>query len=140
MGEHALQLLLLTLSLSTLLVAVSVSVHFWRGSASTRSAKRPSSPPETPSSQLQSELASLREDVGSLFSTLEKNSTTLKRLSSRAGMRETRERQASASAPPVGAPKAELLRHYGMSGKVGPEFARAQQQLEFRGAQSDTEH
>ena len=132
MVELARLLLLLTLILSILLVAVSVSVHFWRGSASTRSAKRHTSPPETPSSQLQSELASLREDVGSLFSTLEKNSTTLKRLSSRAGMRETRERRESGSAPPVGAPKADLLRHYGMSGKVGPAFAQAQLELESR--------
>lgn len=141
MVEIAQLLLLLTLTLSILLVAVSASVHFWRGSASTRSAKRPPSPEPTQSSPPQSELASLRADVDSLFSTLEKNSTTLKRLSSRAGMREVRERRESDSAPPRGAPKAELLRHYGMSGKVGPAFAQAQLSLEAsRPADEDTTH
>lgn len=114
----------------TLLVVVCVSALCLRAFLFTPRAKPPASPPETPSSALRSEIASVREDVASLQSTLEKNSTTLKRLSSRAGMREIRERRESASAPPQGAPKAELYRHYGMSGKVGPAFAVAQLQLE----------
>jgi hypothetical protein len=44
-------------------------------------------------------------------------------------MRDLRERRDTPAAPPVGTSKADLLRYYGMHGKVGPEFARAQQQL-----------
>lgn len=128
----------ITLSCSTLLIAVSASVAWLRGSASTRPRKPPPSPPATPISPSPSEIASLQTDQAALFSNLEKLTTTVKRLSSRQGMRETRARKESASAPPRGAPKAELLRHYGMSGKVGPQFAQAQLDLERqRGGERD---
>lgn len=120
----------------TLLTAVSARALWRLGSASTRAAKPPRSQEATPSSPPASELASLREDVASLYSVLEKNSTTLKRLSSRQGMRDLREREQSeggpSTPPPVGASKAEMLRYYGMSGKVGPAFAQAQLEFEQR--------
>jgi hypothetical protein len=76
-------------------------------------------------------LSDLEADQVALSSTQEKLCTTVKRLTSRAGMREHRERENdSSSDPPVGTSKAELLRHYGMAGKVGPEFARAQMEME----------
>ncbi len=48
-------------------------------------------------------------------------------------MRELREREAedAAGPPPPGTSKADLLRFYGLSGKVGPAFAR--KQMEFEG-------
>lgn len=99
---------------------------FWAwGSVSTRRRKPPPSLEPPPSS---GQLARLEADQLELSSALEKINTTMKRLSSRQGMRDLRERQAEDqdTAPPVGAPKVELLRHYGMAGKVGPEFAKAQ--------------
>lgn len=68
-----------------------------------------------------------------MFSTLEKLTTTVKRISSRQGMRDLREREAedAAAPPPPGTSKAALLRYYGLSGKVGPAFAR--KQMEFEG-------
>ena len=78
-------------------------------------------------------LAQLMADQAALYSTLEKLTTTVKRLSSRKGMQDLREREAAPpEAPPVGSDKATLLRHYGMAGKVGPAFAQAQLQLEHR--------
>lgn len=130
---------LITLSLSIPLAVGCAIGLSKRGSRSTPTAKRPTSPPEMPDSPSRSEIASLRADVDSLCSTLEKNSTTLKRLSSRQGMRELRERKESGSVPPRGAGKAELLRHYGFSGKVGPAFAQAQLQMERAQPESDEE-
>lgn len=97
------------------------------GSRSTPSPKSQDEP-STPISD--AHYAALRAEMAELYSTLEKLTTTVTRISSRHGMRALREKE-TGSAPPVGTPKAELLRHYGMSGKVGPEFARAQQQLEL---------
>jgi len=97
-------------------------------SRSTPRAKPKDSPPQTPLSEAQ--LATLAADQAELFSTLGKLTTTVKRLSSRAGMQELRERREAPEAPPVGTSKAELLKHYGMSGKVGPAFAQAQLELE----------
>lgn len=72
-------------------------------------------------------LAAIQADQAELFSTLEKLTTTVKRLSSRAGMQDVRERHSSTSTPPPpGTPKAELRRYYGMQGKSGPEIARHQ--------------
>jgi Zn-dependent protease with chaperone function len=78
-------------------------------------------------------LQELEADQVALSSTQEKLSTTVKRLTSRAGMRELRDQKnGSSSDPPRGTSKADLLRHYGMSGKVGPEFAQAQLDYETR--------
>lgn len=111
---------------------VGCALVAWRlGSRSSPPKRQPSLPPPTPPSE--AHLARLEADQAELFSTLEKLSTTVKRLSSRAGMQDVRARSAQADqAPPRGAPKAALLQHYGMSGKVGPAFAQAQLELEAR--------
>jgi len=70
-------------------------------------------------------LAEVLADQAALFSTLEKLTTTVKRLSSRSGMREIRERD---SPPPPGASKAEVRRYYNFP-HDGPDFARHQLQL-----------
>jgi len=120
--------LLLTLTLWPLVLVGCVVAVLRMASRSTPPAKRQASPPATPPSEAQ--LATLAADQAELFSTLGKLTTTVKRLSSRAGMQDYRERAATVEAPPIGTSKAELLRHYGMSGKVGPAFAQAQLDLE----------
>lgn len=134
MVEYALLCLLITLTLSIASVAAAVVVRWKPGSASTRTPKPTPSPETTQTSVTPAALAAMQADQVALFSTLEKLTTSMKRLSSRSGMRELREREeaGSNSDPPAGTSKAELLRHYGMAGKVGPAFAEAQQQLEFR--------
>jgi hypothetical protein len=121
---------LITLIASMCWLAGSALVAWVLVSRSTRQRKRPESPPPTPPSE--GHLARLEADQAELFSTLEKLSTTVKRLSSRAGMQDVRARSGRDEPPPVGTDKATLLRHYGMSGKIGPEFARAQQDIELR--------
>jgi len=145
MNADVLLLLLNTGITLTLLVAYCVAAVLRRDSRSTRPPKQPRSPPPTQLSENPSDLdlAKLAIDQAELFSTLGKLTTTVKRLSSRQGMQDSRARKenGSNSDPPVGTSKAELLRHYGMSGKVGPEFARAQQQFELRDRDNnDTEH
>lgn len=117
---------LIIATLSSACVAALVAAFWTRVSASTRPPKRPESPPPIPNSAL----ASLQADQAELYSQFEKMAVTVKRLSSRHAMRDRRD--SPPDAPPVGTSKADLLRHYGMSGKVGPEFARAQQELELR--------
>jgi len=119
---------LLVITITLLFLAVGCASVFWiRASRSTRRQKSPPSC-ETPSSE--AALAQVRADQAELFSTLEKLTTTVKRLSSRQGMRELREAPPLRDDPPQGTSKADLLRHYGMSGKVGPAFAQAQLDLE----------
>ena len=111
----------------TCLLALSVRAYLKGGSRATQSRKSPSSSEQTPPSVTDARVAQMEVDQASLFSTLEKLTTTVKRLSSRAGMQDVRARRATADdVPPEGAPKADLFRHYGMSGKVGPDFAREQ--------------
>jgi len=130
MGSNALLLSLATLTLLAFLVAACALVAWKRACRSTRSPKR--SPSEPPTQSSDAVLAQLMADQASLYSTLEKLTTTVKRLSSRNGMRELRERDENPGEPPVGSDKVTLLRHYGMSGKVGPAFAQAQLSLEAR--------
>lgn len=132
MGSAALLSLLAMTIISICSAVACVVVLLKRGSASTRRPKPQASPEQTPSSEVQLALASVQVDQAALFSELEKITTTVKRLSSRQGMRDSRERERaqSSEAPPTGTPKAELLRYYGMSGKVGPAFAQAQLELE----------
>jgi len=78
----------------------------------------------TPPSE--TKLAALSADQAELFSTLEKLTTTVKRLSSRSGMQQLRERDPGP--PPPGASKAEVRRYYGFT-HDGPEFAKHQLQL-----------
>ena len=138
---YAEQLFWWTTTICLLLLTAGCVRVLWRwGSASTRRASAPPSQEATPNFALRSEVAQLREEVDSLCSTLEKNSTTVKRLSSRAGMREHRERNQPGSPPPVGTAKADLLRYYGMSGKVGPAFAQAQMSMFPATREESTEH
>lgn len=121
-------LLCLLGTLITLLcwAALSVRALLKRGGAST------ASPNPLDSSAIARRLETLEADQVALSSNLEKVCTTAKRLTSRAGMQDLRERrrESSSAPPPPGAPKAELLKYYGMSGKVGPAFAQAQLDLE----------
>jgi hypothetical protein len=63
----------------------------------------------------ESTLAQLAADQAALSSTFQSMATTVKRLSSRYGMEERRSRPAATDAPPTGASKAELRRHYGLN-------------------------
>jgi Zn-dependent protease with chaperone function len=111
----------------------------WKWSVAAR-AQRPSgvdlaaTPPEKVPTRLESRLQELEADQVSLSSSFEKVARDLKRLNSRAGMRELRAEstQERSSAPPLGTNKADLLKYYGMSGKVGPAFAQAQMEFEQR--------
>ena len=69
-------------------------------------------------------LAKALADQAELFATLGKLTTTVKRLSSRAGMEDLRSRRQD-DAPPPGASKAEIRRHYGFT-RDGPAFASHQ--------------
>jgi hypothetical protein len=134
MDEFVLRCWQVTMTASVFCVVVAACARWVLGSRSTPTRKPKPSPEATPTSETHAALAAVQADQAVLFSTLEKLTTTIKRLSSRAGMREIREREQedSNSAPPVGATKAELLRHYGLAGKVGPAFAQAQLELEHR--------
>lgn len=123
MAGNALLFLVVTL-ITSIFWLVAFAFAFWRwGSPSTRRRKPPTSDEPTLTS---GHLARLEADQAELFAALEKTQTTVKRLSSRQGMRDKRESDQDAEVPPIGTDKATLLRHYGMSGKVGPDFARAQ--------------
>ena len=120
------------IAIASALCSAACAVVAWRlDSACTRAPKRKPSPDPTQPSDA-SALAQMAADQAALFSTLEKLTTTVKRLSSRQGMRELRDREAedAAAPPPPGTSKAALLRYYGLSGKVGPEFARKQMELD----------
>jgi len=133
---------LLTMAIASLPWGVAFAVRSWR--AASRSTQRPKSPPSpegTPVSR--GEFAKLEADVGELFSALSKNSTTLRRLSSRAGMEDVRARQAappSATAPPLGASKVELRRFYGLEGKSPREIAQQQLKLVANRDDQDESH
>lgn len=101
---------------------------FRQGSASTRRGKLQPSPDQTPTSD--AALARIAADQAELFSTLEKLTTTVKRLSSRKGMQELREERAQPEAPPKGAAKADLYRHYGFAGLTARQIAQKQLDLE----------
>jgi len=73
-------------------------------------------------------LSQLAADQAALHSSFQSMATTVKRMSSRAGMAELRSRPAASEAPPLGATKAELRRHYGLTA-AGPEFAKRQLSL-----------
>lgn len=124
-------LFLLTTLLSVMCAIAGFALGFFlRASASTRRQKPPASPESTLGSGAESAMARLHADQAELFSTLEKLTTTVKRLSSRAGMADLRAGSKTEAPPPLGTDKATLLRYYGMSGKVGPAFAQAQLDLE----------
>lgn len=109
------------------LVTCAIAVWVWV-SRSTPSPKSKRSSEPTPNSDA-SALAQIQADQAALFSTLEKLTTTVKRLSTRHGMRDAREREAAeAEAPP--STKTEALRKLGLAGMVGPNFTRRAQEIE----------
>lgn len=65
-------------------------------------------------------------EIGELTSQVETLTESHKRLRSREGMRELRERRGKKNQPET---KAELLQRLGLAGKAGPDFARAQLSL-----------
>lgn len=71
-------------------------------------------------------------EIGELTSTVETLTESHKRLRSREGMRELRERRKGGKLPET---KSELLQRLGMAGKVGPDFAKAQ--LELNASRTD---
>lgn len=121
---------LLCTGIFSMLLGVAYALAFLRGgSRSTPPPKARASQPPTQDfeevSDLRRRVESLEVDQASLSSTLEKLTTTTKRLTSRAGMRELREKSSqSGNAPPIGTSKAELRRHYGLAGKTHSEIAQ----------------
>jgi hypothetical protein len=102
---------------------------------STPASRATSAEPAPP--QWESRLAELQADVVSLSSSFEKVTKAVTRQNQRDVMRERRSGQGASEAPPKGTPKGELLRHYGMAGKVGPAFTRAQMEMEMNGERSN---
>lgn len=118
----------LIIGITSICSLVVCALVLWRlGFRSTAGQRSKHSPEPIPSS-VESRLAQLEADQASLFSTLEKLTTTVKRVSSRHGMRDLREREQRE--PPPGAPKAQVLRHYGLAGKTGTDFFRRQVDIE----------
>lgn len=122
--------LLATSILSLLLAAGSVIVSFREASRSTRVRKWLREQVLTKTSEPR--VAKLEADQAELFLILEKLTTALKRVTSRAGMQELREKRGNAP-PPPGASKAELRRYYGIAGVPGPEVAARQLRGEANG-------
>jgi len=120
MGDGLLWFLLAT-SITALCLAAAAALVCWRlAFRCTRALKR--RPPS------ESTLTQLAADQAALASSFQSMATTVKRLSSRYGMAERRSNQAASEAPPHGASKVELRRHYGLT-TSGPEFARRQLSL-----------
>lgn len=126
MGRVAALLLLITSITSICLAVTSVAVSWRAASRCTRALKQLRARLSMPPSDAR--LAKVETDQAELFSILGKLTTTTKRLSSRAGMQDVRERQQN-SPPPLGATKAQLRQHYGIVGLSGPEQARRQLQM-----------
>lgn len=112
MVEHAALLLQITATASLSLVA-GYAVAYWReGSRSTHRKKSAPEPAPTPISE--GRLAKLESEMAELWSLLEKNTAAMQRMSSRLARRGER---AHNDPPPVGTPKAELRKFYGIEGK-----------------------
>src|SRR5688572_33424676 len=115
---------LLITGIASILCVVASAVVSWRlGSRSTRPKKPPPSAP--PMSDFEIRFAKVEADQAELFSTLQRLTTTMRRLSSRAGMEELRERRAN-EPPPLGTPKSKLREHYGIAGKTPQQVAQMQ--------------
>lgn len=128
MGSPVLPFLLITMITSLASIVVCVAVLWRRASPSTPPPKPLASPP--PIQPSLGALAQMQADQADLSSAVEKITTTVKRLTARQGMRDVRERREASAVPGTGASKLELLRHYGLAGKVGPAFAQRQLELE----------
>jgi hypothetical protein len=113
--------LLITSITSICLAVVSAAISWSVGFRCTRALKSLRAQLRTPPSD--AKLAQLAADQAECFSALEKLATTTKRLSSRKGMQDVRARQAN-DPPPIGAPKSELRRHYGITGRSPAEIVQ----------------
>jgi hypothetical protein len=123
MGKSAALWLLATSITSMCLGAVSVAICWNVGSRCTRALKSLRAALRIPPSHAR--LAQVEADQLALSSALQSVTKTAKRLSSRAGMETIREREKDAE-PPQGTSKAELRKHYGLTGVTPAEFARRQ--------------
>lgn len=77
------------------------------------------------SARLRKQMRDIHIEIGELTSTVETLTDSHKRLRSREGMRDLRARRAG----PQQETKAQLLQRLGLAGKAGPDFARAQLNL-----------
>jgi len=112
---------LLITGIASILCVVASAVVSWRlGSRSTRPKKPPPSAP--PMSDFEIRFAKVEADQAELFSTLQRLTTTMRRLSSRAGMEMVRERKAN-EPPPPGTPKAQVREFYKLNGLSHVEVA-----------------
>lgn len=130
MDHTAAQWLLATSIISIFLAVASVAVCWREASRSTRARKWLREQTLTKTSEPR--VAKLEADQAELFLILGKLTTAMKRVTSRAGMQDLREKRANA-APPPGASKAELRRYYGIAGVPGPEVAARQLRGEANG-------
>lgn len=119
MDAAALPYWLLTMNCLVLVCAALVVLRSTRALRSTRTPKPDTSSPPTPSETLHS------------AAELEKLQKVLSRVENRLRMRQVRGQDADdeLQAPPKGAPKAALYRHYGFR-QAGPAFAQHQLDLE----------
>lgn len=119
---------LLGTAITSLLLVAGYVAACWRAdSRSTRSRK---SPAELSTGTSDARFAKVEAEMAELFSTLEKLTTTVKRISSRQGMRDLRAKDDPPPVPPPGTSKAELRRFYGVNGLSGPEQAKMQLERE----------
>lgn len=139
MASTVAQFLLVT-GIFSILLAVAFAVGSWQEAS--RSTRKQKSTPEPSTPISDANYAKVQAEMAELYVTLEKLTTTVKRSSSRHAMQDRRERETgrgTLDSFPIGTPKATLLRAVGMSGKLGPDFARAQQQLELE-QKNETTH
>lgn len=123
MAENVALWLLITLITLICSIAAFALGRWKRGSASTRSPRQTRSPEETPTS-LEARFATMQADQLALCSALEKIHVTLAKMDQRQNMRARR----ATSVEPES--KADLLARLGLTGKMGPQFARAQLELD----------
>jgi len=123
MGNSALLWSLIIVISSTLLLVGCALGAFLAASRSTPRRKQQGSPP--PMSDFEIRFAKVEAEQAELFSTLQKLTTTLRRLSSRAGMEDLRERRSN-DPPPIGTPKAQLREHYKLTGLSSQQIAQRQ--------------
>jgi hypothetical protein len=98
----------------------------------------PATSPEQAPQRWESRLADLEADVVSLSSSFEKVTKAVTKQNARLGMRERRARADEPDAPPPGAPKEALYRHYGLAGKTSTQIA--QRALDLVNNEHDREH
>ena len=119
MGTTAALLLLITSIISICLAVISAAISWRVGFRCTRALKSLRAALSTPPSHAR--LTQVEADQAALSSALSSVTTTVKRLSSRHGMQDIRARRAD-EPPPIGTPKAELRKFYGVKGPAPGEY------------------